>query len=151
MMLEVIKNSDEIKIHMKSKNGYFVKENKVYPFNLAEIDDIETVRYIIENGQQSSYEYEVVSMYGDIYKYAIDDGGEYEFNQHTYIFSTKYFSKEEFDDMCKRAQEKIREEYEEEYEVKDIWKIASTLKELYPNTFLEVNLAQVFCPSDDEV
>lgn len=148
-MLEAIKNANEIKVHIKSKNGYYVKGNKVYPFNLAEIDDVEIVQYIITNGEQASYEFDVISMYGDVYKYAIDDGGEYEFNQHTYVYSTMYFSREEFNGMCEKAQEKIREEYEEEYQIRDIWKIASTLKELYPKTFINISLAQVFCPGDE--
>lgn len=147
-MLEALKKSNEIRVHMKSKKGYYVNNKKVYPFDLSEIDDVETVQYIIENGEQTPYEYDVVSMYGDVYKYSIDDGGEYEFNQHTYIYSTMYFSKKEFDDMCKKAQEKIREEYKEEYQIRDIWKIASTLKELYPKTFINISLAQVFCTGE---
>lgn len=148
-MLKALKNSEEIKIHLESKNGYYIKGNKIHPFNLAEIDDVEIVNYIIMNGVQTPYEYEIISSYGDIYKYCLDDGGEYEFNNHVYIYSLKYFSSQEFEKMCKEAQKKLEEKYQEGYEVNDIYRIASMLEELYPTDFIQVSLAQVFCPGGD--
>ena len=47
-MIEQLKASKEIKVHLKSGQGHFVVGNKLTSFNLNEIDDVETVKYIIE-------------------------------------------------------------------------------------------------------
>lgn len=143
--LEKIKKANEIKINLESQNGYFVKNNIVRPFNLTELDT-ETVKYIIENGEQVSREYDIISTYGDVYKYSIDNGGEYEFHSNVFVYSFKYFSNEEFEKMCIEAQKEIKKEHGDGYEIKDIYTIASMLETLYPDTFIKVSLAQVFCP-----
>ena len=147
-MIEQLKASKEIKVHLKSGQGHFVVGNKLTSFNLNEIDDVETVKYIIENGEQEQYLLNIMSE--GIYEYIIDNGYDYEMNDHTSVFSQKYFTDEEFKEMCEKTRMAIAEENgKDSYETRSIYTYKRKLPELYPDTFINIECAAYFCPNTD--
>ena len=152
MLLQDLKNSKEVKVHLESGLGYYIKNNKARPFRLYSIDD-KAGFYIIQNAQQVSYEHDIRRRLGEIYEYFIHNGGSYDFESHCSLFSMQFLTEKEFDKMCKTAQEKIIREYKDvdwriQRRPKDVSDVKITLQELYPDIFLGVGLAAGYCTNE---
>ena len=148
-MLELLKKADTIKIHLDSKKGYFVVDNVLTSFNLEDIDDISIVNYIINNGEYVKYESNINSVTGDIFRYGLHNGGDYELAEFCDLYSFKFFNDEEFKEMCEIAQNDLKREYEaNDHRCRDIYYIASKLRQLYPDIFLKIGCAAGFCTNE---
>ena len=147
-MIEQLKSSKELKVHLNSGQGHFVVGNELKSFNLNEIDDVEAVKYILENGEQEEYHLNIISE--GIYEYIIDNGLDYEMNDHTSLFSHKYFTEKEFKEMCEKARIAIaKEKGENSFETRSIYSYRRKLTELYPDTFINIECVGYFCPNKD--
>lgn len=147
-MIEKLKRSKEIKVHLESGRGHFVVENELTSFNLNEIDDIEVVNYIMMNAEQVKFSVDIKRE--GIFEYRIDNGYDYELNDYTSVFSNKFFNDEEFEEMCENAQTAIMTEVKsnKSYEIRDIYSIKRKLLQLYKNVLFDVEFGAFFCPSD---
>lgn len=139
-MLEQIKQSKELKVHLESGDGYYVVEHKLTPFNLKELNDIEVGKFIIENAIVVDSHFDIEwKIRGKIYNYSIYNNGEYEFAESAELFSLLYFTSEEFEEMCKKAQKELKG-----HQIKDVHSVKYELKKLYPDIFLDIANGQGF-------
>ena len=138
--IKELKESEEIRVHTPSGKGYAVCNNKQIPFDIMEIDDVEIVKYILENGTQVQYEHDIRMDIGDVFEYVIDNGYDYECNMHTSLYSFKCLSRKNFKKMCDLAKERMRKS---DKRTNDIYEMKKTLKEMFPEIFIEVAMKDV--------
>lgn len=141
-MIQKLKQSKEIKYHLESGDGYYVVEHTLIPFNIKDLDDVEVFKYIIENGKEELSQYEIErKTKGRIYEYWIHNNGDYEFAEVANVYSTLYLTKEEFEQICKKAQEFLKKEGGRS---KDVFYIKYELLNRYPEIFLQIADGQGF-------
>ena len=134
----------EIKFHLRSGNGYYVVDRKVFPFNLKEMEDKELGVFLLQNGEEVISEYDIRwKTKGNIFEYIIFNGGEYELAEHSSVYSTLYLSEEEFERMCESVQNQLKEP-----ESKFVYNIASGLLEKYPDIFMSISRGRAFCTNE---
>lgn len=145
--IEQLKQSKEIRINTEDKIGYFVVDHKLTSFQFDEIEDVEIMKFILENGEQVRY-YDIMIKDGNIFEYIIHNGGEYEFSNEISLYSYKYFNREEFNKICKEAQNTIEQDLKKNPNLKirkdSIYDISNYLKKLNPNTFIKIGRGSAF-------
>lgn len=138
--IKELKESEEIRVHTPSGKGYAICNNKQIPFDIMEIDDVEIVKYILANGTQVQYEHDIRMDIGEVFEYVIDNGYDYECNMHTSLYSFQCLSRKKFKEMCNLALEKMKQS---DKRMNDIYEMKKVLKELFPETFIEVAMKDV--------
>lgn len=146
--IKEVKQADVLKVHVESKKGYLVNNYRQKAFDLSKIDDIEIVSFILENAEQVRYESDITYDIADIFIYSIDNGYSYECNMHTELYSKLYLPRSIFENMCRTAQEKIKKSKDKRTRVNDIYTVAKTLEDIFPDVFIQTAYQSVVVPQN---
>lgn len=129
--MEELKNSVLIKFNRESKVGFVVTENRMgIEVHFEDIEDVDILNYIFENGVEEKYAYDIEKHFGEIFRYVIGNGGSYEFADHTTLHSKYFITREEFREMVKKAAEKTR--------YRDVYSVARIIEEEHPGLFIDI-------------
>lgn len=80
----------------------FILDKRVNHGYLNEIDDDEMVKRIISEFEQVSSNWYIQEP-STVYKYSIWNGMDYELSSESIVYSTSYYTQEEFDKMCQEC------------------------------------------------
>ena len=92
----------EITICLDEQIGAIIHQHSIINFSFDEIENAEDMMKIMSKATQVSIDLYVPRGCA-VYQYSICNDGEYEFSSHYELYSNKFFSKEEFEDMIQEA------------------------------------------------
>lgn len=114
-MMEIVKNSKNGKVNIKTGNFSCVMNHTVYNENISNVDD-EVGFWVIKNFEQVESDFELIKK-SLVYEYVIWNGYDYEMSSETSVYSQNYYTKEEFNNICQEVIKNIDSEYISEFQI----------------------------------